>query len=294
MSNRAPSGSAPHPGSPGNETGRRRSISVVAATSGPHRATTLIGRRCGGGALQRPIASEGRRRQNPVAVSVAVAVAETVEGNPANPNLPALSRKRPTDFNVSDGQAGSPPPQCPPNRFDFEPATGHARDRAPSGCRVRHCAGSTLRHAVRPAQCRTGLPREERWGLLLRLRGRPPAFQRRGRRPPNPPPARPRRWCDAGSPEAAQKAGAERTPRPNTRSVNDGDEFFEAALSIDGRHDRECRRDLGSEECEMWHHALRPGSVDVLTDHICFVAESHLTLDAAARGRIPRGERAGT
>ncbi len=81
----------------------------------------------------------------------------------------------------------------------------------PSGCRVRHCAGSTLRRAVRPAQCRTGLPREERWGLLLRPRSRPSTSHRRGRNPPNSPPTRPRRWGDAGPPKADRKAGAVRT-----------------------------------------------------------------------------------
>ena len=39
--------------------------------------------------------------------------------------------------------------------------------RPPSGCRVRHCAGSTLRHAVRCAQCRTGLPRDARRCLVV-------------------------------------------------------------------------------------------------------------------------------
>ncbi len=36
---------------------------------------------------------------------------------------------------------------------------GSEGKKRPSGCRVRYCAGSTLRPAVRPAQCRTGLPR---------------------------------------------------------------------------------------------------------------------------------------
>ncbi len=37
--------------------------------------------------------------------------------------------------------------------------------------------------AAPPAQCHTGLPREERCGLLSRLGGRPPAYHRRGRSP---------------------------------------------------------------------------------------------------------------
>ncbi len=39
---------------------------------------------------------------------------------------------------------------------------GSEEKNRPSGCRVRHCAGSTPRHAVRCAQCRTGLPRGAR------------------------------------------------------------------------------------------------------------------------------------
>ena len=109
---------------------------MVAARSGLTRANTLIGRRWGGGALQRPTAPELRRRQNPEtesaaetapaseavtdAVSVAVAVSAAVAGTPAKPDRPALSRIRPTTFNVSDGQAGRPPLQCPRNRFETE------------------------------------------------------------------------------------------------------------------------------------------------------------------------------
>ncbi len=62
----------------------------------------------------RPSGPEGRCQSNPVTVAVAAAV----PGNPTKPDRPALSRIRPTDFNVSDGQAGSPPLQCPPSRFE--------------------------------------------------------------------------------------------------------------------------------------------------------------------------------
>ncbi len=61
--------------------------------------------------------------------------------------------------------------------------------------------------ATRRAHCHTGLPREARCGLVSRRRRRPPACHRRGRRPSNPPPERLRRWDDAGSPKADQKAG---------------------------------------------------------------------------------------
>ncbi len=71
-------------------------------------------------------------------------------GNPTKPDRPALSRIRPTVFNVSDGQAGSPPPQCPPNlvwtRNRGRP--GHAKNPAPSGCRARYCAGTNPRRRV--------------------------------------------------------------------------------------------------------------------------------------------------
>ncbi len=105
---------------PGYEAGHRRSLGVVAALSiNPH-ATTPMGRRWAAGTPMRHSRPEGRCQSNPVAVPVSVAVtaAAAAAGNPTKPDRPALSRIRPTDFNVSDGQAGSPPPQCQPNRFE--------------------------------------------------------------------------------------------------------------------------------------------------------------------------------
>ncbi len=99
---------------PGHEAGRRRTIGVVAALSINPRATTPMVRRWVAGTPMRPSGPEGRCQSNPVTVAVAAAV----PGNPTKPDRPALSRIRPTDFNVSDGQAGSPPPQCPPSRFE--------------------------------------------------------------------------------------------------------------------------------------------------------------------------------
>jgi hypothetical protein len=49
-----------------------------------------------------------------------------------------------------------------------------------------------------------------------------------------------------------------RNPRPNTRSLTDRDEFSGATFSIVRRHSRKCRRDYGAEQCERWHHAIRP------------------------------------
>ncbi len=65
---------------------------------------------------------------------------------------------------------------------------GHAENPAPSGCRVRHCAGTTIPAPPRaPHNGATGLPRGARCGLFFRLRGRPPARHRRGRSPFNQP-----------------------------------------------------------------------------------------------------------
>ncbi len=92
--------------------------------------------------------------------------------------------------------------------------------RAPTGCRVRHCAGTTIR--FRPAPRTMALP-----GSL----GRPdvvccPGYEAGRRRPRSAwsqpsqsTHARPRRWCDAGSPGrqcvlADQKAGDDRIPSP--------------------------------------------------------------------------------
>ncbi len=155
-----------------------------------------------------------------------VAVAVTAAGNPTQPDRPALSRIRPTDVNLSDGQAGRPPPQCPPTLIWFRNRgrPEHAENRAPSGCRVRHCAGTTTR--LRPAPRTMALPgspgeldavcspgyeagRRRTIGVVAAL----PASH-----------ARPRRWCDAGAPgrigvTAAQKAGAEGMARNHSSAL---------------------------------------------------------------------------
>ena len=75
-------------------------------------------------------------------------------------------------------QSGEPPTRYPPWR---------AGNPAPTGCQVRHCAGTLIRRASPFAQCRTWLPRRAPRGQFSRLRGRPPACHRRGRRPCNQP-----------------------------------------------------------------------------------------------------------
>ncbi len=126
-------------------------------------------------------------------------------GNPTKPDRPALSRIRPTVFNVSDGQAGSPPPQCPPNLVWTR---NRGRPRAREKPRPIGVPGTPLCWNHHPAPPRaphngaTGLPREARCGLFFRLRGRPPAYHRRGRSPPRLPRATTpmvRRWV-AGTP----------------------------------------------------------------------------------------------
>ncbi len=134
---------------PGHEAGRRRTIGVVAALSINPRATTPMVRRWVAGTPMRPSGPEGRCQSNPVTVAVAAAV----PGNPTKPDRPALSRIRPTDFNVSDGQAGSPPPQCPPSRESLVRCRIHSDTRinvAPPGCRAWLCARRSLT-ATRPA-----------------------------------------------------------------------------------------------------------------------------------------------
>jgi len=81
-----------------------------------------------------------------------------------------------------------------------------------AGCRVRHCVPSTIRSALPPAQCLTGLPRRApQYSALPATRqaaGVPSAWSQ----PFQSTHARPRRWRDAGplgrpSVTADQKAG---------------------------------------------------------------------------------------
>ncbi len=124
---RAPPGGAPHPGSSGYEEGRRRIIGGVAALSiNPH-ATTPMVRRWVAGTPMRHGGPEGRRRghgpepqQRPYPYPYPYPKPPRHRRQPGwlslhHPKLPALSRKRPTNFNNPDWQAGSPPLQCPPN-----------------------------------------------------------------------------------------------------------------------------------------------------------------------------------
>ena len=65
---------------------------------------------------------------------------------------------------------------------------GHADNRAPSGCRVRFCAGTTSRQRLASStKCGPGSPGRRASSWLSRLRGRPPARHRRGRNPLNQP-----------------------------------------------------------------------------------------------------------
>ncbi len=115
---------------------------------------------------------------------------------------PALSRKRPAGFNNPDGQAGSPPPQSPPNLKENRDRGrwGHPENRAPPGCRVRICAGTTSRQSGPPSTNADRAPPESAPRSALpatrQAAGVPSAWSQ-----PSPlSHARPRRWCDAGSP----------------------------------------------------------------------------------------------
>jgi len=94
----------------------------------------------------------------------------------------------------------------------------HAENHAPSGCRVRICAGSTSRPSGPPRTNADRAPPESATRSAVpaerQAAGAPPAWSQ----PSQSTHERPRRWCDAGllgrhSVTAAQKAGLERTLR---------------------------------------------------------------------------------
>ena len=126
--------------SPGHEVGRRRAIGVVAALPSTH-------------ARPRRWCDAGPPGRN--SVTAAQKAGDEGVRNPRShkTQYPALSRKRPAGFNNPDGQAGSPPPQSPPNLKENRDRGrwGHPENRAPSGCRVRICAGTTSRQSGPPS-----------------------------------------------------------------------------------------------------------------------------------------------
>ncbi len=199
--------------SPGYEAGRRRAIGVVAALPSTH-------------ARPRRWCDAGPPGRN----SVPAAQKAGDEGvrNPRShkTQYPALSRKRPAGFNNPDGQAGSPPPQSPPNLKENRDRGrwGHPENRAPPGCRVRICAGTTSRQSGPPSTNADRAPPGERDAV------RSPGYEAGRRRaigvvaalPATH--ARPRRWCDAGPPgrnsvPAAQKAGDEGVRNPRSHKT---------------------------------------------------------------------------
>ncbi len=115
-----------------------------------------------------------------------------------------------------------PTPTWPKSALNNEPPTdsGHAENPAPSGCRVRFCAGATsrLRLASR-TKCGPGSPGERDAVCSTGYEaGRRRAIGGVAALPATS--ARPRRWCDAGAPgrqsvTAAQKAGVEAMVRNN-------------------------------------------------------------------------------
>ena len=98
-------------------------------------------------------------------------------GTPFEAPLPVMEAMLPV-------RAGRPPLQCPPNRFEFETATGHASDRAPPGVPGPHLCRIDL-PVPRPAQhkCRPGSLGKRAPPWFSRFRGRPPALDQRGRSP---------------------------------------------------------------------------------------------------------------
>ena len=65
-----------------------------------------------------------------------------------------------------------------------------------------------------------------------------------------------RRW-DAG---ASQKAGAERNPRPNTRSSTTVTSSPVPPVALIGIDDSPMPQRFTAEQCNKWHHAVRPGA----------------------------------
>ncbi len=209
----------------GYEVGRRRAIGVVAALPVTHARPR---RWCDAGPLRRQSVTaaqkagdEDRSRDSDRNQG------QKPQPGVHNPQHPALSRNRQTSFINPDGQAGSPPPQCPPNLLCIRDRNRPrpTENPAPTGCRVRFCAGTTSRQRLasrtkcgpgspgeRDAVCCSGYEagRRRAIGVVAAL----PASL-----------ARPRRWCDAGplrrqSVTAAQKAGDENRIRRRVRAAS--------------------------------------------------------------------------
>ncbi len=87
---------------------------------------------------------------------------------------------------------------------------GSAGNHAPSGCRVRFCAGTTSRQRLASrTKCGPGSPGRRAASWFSRLRGRPPAHHRRGRSPPQ----QPTRDHVDGATLGRRDANASRRPR---------------------------------------------------------------------------------
>ncbi len=171
-------------------------------------------------------ATLGRRDAN--SVTAAQKAGDEGVRNPRShkTQYPALSRQRTAGFNNPDGQAGSPPPQSPPNLKENRDRGrwGHPENRAPPGCRVRICAGTTSRRSGPPGTNADRAPpgRATRSALpaTRQAAGAPSAWSQPSRSTH----ARPRRWCDAGPPgrnsvPAAQKAGDEGVRNPRSHKT---------------------------------------------------------------------------
>ncbi len=108
---------------------------------------------------------------------------------------------------------------------------GHAENPAPSGCRVRICAGTTSRQSGPPRTNADRAPPGRAMRAALpatrQAAGAPSAWSQ----PSQSSNARPRRWRDAGSPgrqsvTAAQKAGIERTLKPSHPRLRSSPQAF--------------------------------------------------------------------
>ncbi len=218
--------------SPGYEAGRRRAIGVVAALSINPRATTPMVRRWTDGTPCVPVVQEAgdegiqsRRtvsgnapltrfshrapRECPLKRCLGPKRAAFREGTPSQNRFETA---RPFEAKTADPQRTR---SRALSRHKDEARQEHAENRAPSGCRVRHCAGSAsrLRGAPRTMSNRapTGSAIRSAAPATRQAAGVPSAWSQ----PSQSTHERPRRWCDAGP---LGRHASQRSRRPATRA----------------------------------------------------------------------------
>ncbi len=173
--------------SPGAEVGRRRAIGVIAAPPINPRATTPMARRWDPGTRKRPRVPEGRCREH----------------GPEQRQRPG-QWPYPYPWAIELTRVGTPPSPARRRRYKHRSALCNARvSRTTEPTRIGTPSGSAMRSTLPATRQAVGVP--SAWS-----------------QPSQSTHARPRRWCDAGSPgrnsvTAAQKAGVEGIVRNSGR-----------------------------------------------------------------------------